>query len=61
MLSAIAGTDEECIFARRRDLRSDLADPAITAHHGRVAPACQITPPSPIFEAIYRHSCCILR
>ena len=34
--SKLAGADEERTLARLRGLRSDLIDPAIAAHHGRV-------------------------
>jgi adenylate cyclase len=34
--SRLAGTDEDRTLARLRGLRSDLLDPAIAAHHGRV-------------------------
>jgi adenylate cyclase len=34
--SRLAGSDEERTLARLRGLRSDLVDPAITAHHGRI-------------------------
>src|SRR5262245_15022737 len=34
--SKLAGTDEERTLARLRSLRSDLIDPAIAVHHGRV-------------------------
>src|ERR1700757_1819552 len=34
--SRLAGADEDRTLARRRALRSDLIDPAIAAHHGRV-------------------------
>ena len=34
--SRLAGTDEERTLARLRGLRSDLIDPAITAHRGRI-------------------------
>src|SRR5215831_5994804 len=34
--SRLAGADEDRTLARLRGLRSDLIDPAITAHHGRV-------------------------
>src|SRR5215813_13321204 len=34
--SRLAGADEERTLARVRGLRSDLIDPAITAHHGRI-------------------------
>ena len=34
--SRLAGTDEDRTLARLRGLRSDLIDPAIAAHHGRV-------------------------
>ena len=34
--SRLAGTDEEGTLARLRMLRSDLIDPAIAAHHGRL-------------------------
>ena len=34
--SRLAGSDEDRTLARLRGLRSDLIDPAITAHHGRV-------------------------
>src|SRR5271163_4612321 len=33
--SRLAGVDEDRTLARLRGLRSDLIDPAITAHHGR--------------------------
>ncbi|HEV7479391.1 MAG TPA: adenylate/guanylate cyclase domain-containing protein, partial [Roseiarcus sp.] len=32
----LTGADEEGTLARLRALRSDLIDPAIAAHHGRV-------------------------
>jgi adenylate cyclase len=35
--SRLAGADEERTLARLRNLRSDLVDPAIASHHGRVA------------------------
>ena len=34
--SKLASADEERTLARLRGLRSDLIDPAIAAHHGRV-------------------------
>ena len=34
--SRLAGTDEDRTLARLRTLRSDLIDPAIAAHHGRI-------------------------
>src|SRR5580692_5402709 len=34
--SRLAGADEDRILARLRGLRSDLIDPAIALHHGRV-------------------------
>ena len=34
--SRLAGTDEERTLARLRALRSDLIDPALDLHHGRV-------------------------
>src|SRR5208283_1580615 len=34
--SRLAGADEERTLARLRGLRSDLIDPAIGAHHGRI-------------------------
>src|SRR5208337_5130613 len=34
--SRLAGADEERILARLRALRSDLIDPTIAPHHGRV-------------------------
>src|SRR6476646_7885670 len=34
--SKLTGSDEERSLARLRGLRSDLFDPAIAAHHGRV-------------------------
>jgi adenylate cyclase len=34
--SRLAGADEDRTFARLRGLRSDLIDPAIAAHHGRI-------------------------
>ena len=34
--SRLAGTDEDRTFARLRGTRSDLIDPAIAAHRGRI-------------------------
>src|ERR1700722_12723082 len=34
--SRLAGADEDRILSRLRGLRSDLIDPAIAAHHGRI-------------------------
>ncbi len=34
--SRLAGVDEDRTLSRLRGLRSDLVDPAIAAHHGRV-------------------------
>ena len=34
--SRLAGSDEDRTLARLRGLRSDLSDPAIAAHHGRI-------------------------
>jgi adenylate cyclase len=34
--SRLAGTDEDRTLSRLRGLRSDLIDPAIEAHHGRI-------------------------
>jgi len=34
--SRLAGADEDRTLARLRALRSDLIDPAIAAHHGRI-------------------------
>ena len=34
--SRLAGSDEDRTLVRLRGLRSDLIDPAIAAHHGRV-------------------------
>ena len=34
--SRLAGADEERTLSRLRGLRSDLIDPAIAAHHGRI-------------------------
>jgi adenylate cyclase len=34
--SRLAGTDEDRILARLRTLRSDLIDPIISVHHGRI-------------------------
>jgi adenylate cyclase len=34
--SRLAGADEDRTLARLRGLRSDLTDPAIAAHHGRI-------------------------
>ena len=34
--SRLAGADEDRRFARLRGLRSDLIDPAIAAHNGRI-------------------------
>jgi adenylate cyclase len=35
--SRLAGADEDRILARLRALRSDLIDPTIAVHHGRIA------------------------
>jgi hypothetical protein len=37
--SRLAGTDEDRPLSRLRGLRSDLIDPAIAAHHGRIVKA----------------------
>jgi adenylate cyclase len=34
--SRLAGADEDWILARLRTLRSDLIDPTIAVHHGRI-------------------------
>jgi adenylate cyclase len=34
--SRLAGTDEDRTLSRLRGLRSDLIDPAVAAHHGRI-------------------------
>ena len=34
--SRLAAADEDRIFARLRTLRSDLIDPTIAVHHGRI-------------------------
>jgi class 3 adenylate cyclase len=34
--SRLAGADEDRILARLRALRSDLIDPTISVHHGRI-------------------------
>src|ERR1700746_4085925 len=34
--SRLAGADEDRILARLRTLRSDLIDPTVSVHHGRV-------------------------
>src|ERR1700684_149175 len=34
--SRLAGADEDSILARLRTLRSDLIDPTIAVHHGRI-------------------------
>ena len=34
--SRLAGADEDRTLARLRGLRSDLIDPAIAVHHGRI-------------------------
>ena len=34
--SRLAGADEDRILARLRTLRSDLIDPTIAVHHGRI-------------------------
>ena len=34
--SRLAGADEERTLARLRGLQSDLSDPALAAHHGRI-------------------------
>ena len=35
--SQLAGADEDRALARLRALRSDLIDPTISVHHGRIA------------------------
>jgi adenylate cyclase len=37
--SRLTGADEDRILARLRALRSDLIDPTIAVHHGRIASA----------------------
>src|SRR5271168_1576427 len=37
--SRLAGADEDRILARLRALRSDLIDPTIAVHHGRIVNA----------------------
>jgi class 3 adenylate cyclase len=37
--SRLPGTDEEGTFARLRALDTDLIDPAVAAHHGRILAA----------------------
>ncbi len=39
--SRLAGADEDRTLARLRGLRSDLIDPAIAAHHGRIDEAAR--------------------
>jgi adenylate cyclase len=34
--SRLAGADEDRVLARLRSLRSDLIDPTISVHHGRI-------------------------
>jgi len=34
--SRLAGADDDRILARSRTLRSDLIDPTISVHHGRI-------------------------
>jgi adenylate cyclase len=34
--SRLVGTDEDCTLSRLRGLRSDLIDPVVAAHHGRI-------------------------
>jgi adenylate cyclase len=34
--SRLAGADEDQTLSRLRALRSDLIDPAVTVHHGRI-------------------------
>ena len=38
--SRLAGANEERTLARLRALRSDLIDPAIAAHRGRIVEGC---------------------
>jgi len=50
--SRLAGADEDRTLARLRSLRSDLIDPTIAVHHGRVVkrtgdPNPQIAPLTP--------------
>jgi adenylate cyclase len=57
--SRLAGADEDRILARLRALRSDLIDPTIAVHHGRVvkrtrtAASSDAAAPFPIFEIPY--------
>jgi adenylate cyclase len=39
--SRLAGVDEDRTLARLRGVHSDLIDPAIAAHHGRVVKTVQ--------------------
>jgi adenylate cyclase len=39
--SRLAAADEDRTLARLRGLRSDLIDPAIAAHHGRIVKTAQ--------------------
>jgi adenylate cyclase len=39
--SRLAGVDEDRTLARLRGVHSDLIDPAVAAHHGRVVKTAQ--------------------
>ena len=52
--SRLAGTDEDRTLSRLRGLRSDLIDPAIDAHHGRIVKRrqhriCSCSPKSTVY------------
>jgi hypothetical protein len=48
--SRLAGTDEERTLARLRTLRSDLIDPTIALHHGRVVSRLSSLQPDPLIN-----------
>jgi hypothetical protein len=50
--SRLAGADEDRTLARLRGLRSDLIDPAIAAHHGRIVKLSQSDTPEGLKQAI---------
>jgi adenylate cyclase len=62
--SRLAGAEEERTLARRRALRSDLIDPVVAVHNGRVvkrtgdAASVLRTPPGPISMAARMGSGC---
>ena len=51
--SRLTGADEDRILARLRTLRSDLIDPTIAVHHGRIIKRTASNSLSPNIAAIF--------